>query len=187
MNHRKLPLAARAALNAAPRHGLVVGGSAVVLNRHAQNPPTDSFRVRVPHWSIVQKYRRSRDCVVAKRGPHGTTNQPVQCSSRRTRGGFLVAAKLSQLLRRWRQVVVIIEQRRCRSRRHRRVPRYCCYCTNAREAGGGTERRGLLCWKGAPSCEPSHAAVAAVAVNAVLPPPPRIYQGATWPFVSLRD
>ena len=105
MNHRKPPPAARAAVNAAPRHGLEVGGTAVVLNRHAQTPrPIRSefvYRTEVIYLhKNSTEVQKSRDCVVAKRGLHSTTIQPVQCSSLKLKGGFLVVAKLSQLLRR---------------------------------------------------------------------------------------
>ena len=106
MNHRKPPPATRAAVNAAPRHATasrLVICTAVVLNRHAQTPrPIRSefvYRTEVIYLhKNSTEVQKSRDCVVAKRGPHRTTSQPVQQS--KDQGGFLVAAKLSQLLRR---------------------------------------------------------------------------------------
>ena len=86
MNHRKPPPAARAAVNAAPRHGLEVGDTAaVVLNRHAQTPrPIRSefvYRTEVIYLhKNSTEVQKSRDCVVAKRGLHRTTSQPVQQS-----------------------------------------------------------------------------------------------------------
>ena len=71
----------------------MVGDTAVVLNRHAQPPrPIRSefvYRTEVIYLhKNSTEVQKSRDCVVAKRGPHRTTSQPVQCSSRRTRGGL---------------------------------------------------------------------------------------------------
>ena len=87
MNHRKPPPAARAAVNAAPRHATA---SRLVIRPWCLTgtlKPPDRF---VPSSCTALKFiylhknstevQKSRDCVVAKRGPHRTTSQPVQQS-----------------------------------------------------------------------------------------------------------